>query len=148
MSTKICKKCTISKTIDNFTYSPSTKDRLRNWCRNCFAEYDKKQYTTKPRPYFKGKSLVRYWPSSSLEEALEKFNSLLQSQNNVCAICSNSETLCQSGDIPRSLAVDHCHMTKIVRGILCDSCNKGLGAFKDDPILLNKAVAYLVKDKQ
>jgi hypothetical protein len=39
---------------------------------------------------------------------------------------------------------DHCHETKIVRGVLCGRCNPGLGYFKHDPALLAAAIDYLV----
>lgn len=70
---------------------------------------------------------------------LKEYNKLLISQNNVCAICKNGETL--KGRT--NLSVDHCHNSSKVRGLLCDSCNKGLGFFEDSPELLNNALDYL-----
>ena len=39
--------------------------------------------------------------------------------------------------------IDHDHKTERIRGILCNSCNKGLGFFKDDVELLEKAKKYI-----
>ena len=66
---------------------------------------------------------------------------MLENQNGVCAICLNS---CNSG---MRLAVDHCHETGKVRQLLCRRCNQSIGKFNDDPILLQKAVDYLLKWK-
>jgi len=69
---------------------------------------------------------------------------MLEAQGGVCKLCSKPETRVnpQTGGVSR-LAVDHCHKTGVVRGLLCLDCNTGLGKFGDDPTLLLKAVEYL-----
>jgi hypothetical protein len=69
---------------------------------------------------------------------LEEYYKILNEQNNQCAICKKSST-----DLKYMLAVDHCHKTGKVRGLLCSHCNTGLGQFKDDPNLLQLAINYL-----
>ena len=78
---------------------------------------------------------------------LEEYNQYLETQNGVCAICGSSETVVDNRTKrPRSLAVDHCHTTKKVRGLLCMGCNQGLGNFRDNPDFLAKAISYLIKN--
>lgn len=64
------------------------------------------------------------------EEYLQK----VQEQDGRCAICKVIEP---------NLRVDHNHETNVIRGLLCDACNLGLGKFKDNLELLKKAVEYL-----
>lgn len=59
-----------------------------------------------------------------------------------CQIC-NAEL----GRGKNAFAIDHCHETGSVRGVLCGHCNKGLGMFRDDPSLLQSAIMYLGKPK-
>jgi hypothetical protein len=68
-----------------------------------------------------------------------EYLALIKSQGNVCAICQKP--------FPknRAPAADHCHQKGTVRGILCGTCNTGLGMFKDDPKLLSAAMEYLAK---
>lgn len=74
---------------------------------------------------------------------LSRYAELSESQNNKCAICG------QTSDSMRfkKLAVDHCHTTNTVRGLLCDHCNRGLGCFRDDTTLLEQAIQYLANSK-
>ena len=74
---------------------------------------------------------------------LEEYETLLQKQNGLCLICKQPETLPAKAGKIRNLAVDHCHKTNKIRGLLCGACNKGIGLLKDDPELLIKATEYL-----
>ena len=52
--------------------------------------------------------------------------------------------ICGAPDRPNKvLGVDHDHENDSVRGVLCDSCNQGLGRFNDSPQLLRRAAEYL-----
>jgi hypothetical protein len=70
--------------------------------------------------------------------SLEEYRTLVEKQKGLCLIC-------QKAPEDKALAVDHCHATGRVRGLLCIPCNVGLGNFKDDPKLLQKAAEYLEK---
>ena len=77
-----------------------------------------------------------------IEQRAKKFNTSfahlksLYDSTDVCEICKQK-------DSRRSLNVDHCHKTGIIRGMLCDNCNKALGFFKDDINNLENAIKYL-----
>lgn len=71
---------------------------------------------------------------------LTEYNAMLAKQDNKCAICGNTAILEH-----RAFHVDHCHTSGKIRGILCNGCNAGLGHFKDDPLILEKAAAYIRK---
>jgi hypothetical protein len=75
-----------------------------------------------------------------------QYYDMLESQNGTCAICNKPETRKhhKSGRIIR-LAVDHCHITGKIRGLLCAAHNKALGTFKDDVSILENAINYLKK---
>ena len=64
----------------------------------------------------------------------EQIEDMFNSQGRVCAICNSTDPGSKAG-----WNLDHCHKTKQVRFILCAHCNRGLGAFKDDPELMRTA---------
>lgn len=63
---------------------------------------------------------------------------LFNAQKGCCAICgvdySNSK---------RNLDVDHDHTTGVVRGLLCNNCNRGIGHLQDSPVILKRALDYI-----
>jgi hypothetical protein len=69
---------------------------------------------------------------------LDDYEAMLGKQGGVCAICGGTQKF---RDI--NLAVDHCHDTGRIRGLLCDRCNKALGFVEDCPNLLASMAAYL-----
>lgn len=69
--------------------------------------------------------------------AADDYVVLFVTQGGVCASCGSAPA---EG---KSLCVDHCHITGRVRGLLCTTCNVGLGMFNDDPDRLRAAIAYL-----
>ena len=92
---------------------------------------------TRSKPYATSK-----WGSRAkyLEETYGitegEYERLLSSQGGGCAICGNPPKT-------RRLAVDHCHKTGAVRGLLCKSCNRGLAYYYDRPERFDKAAEYL-----
>ena len=64
---------------------------------------------------------------------------ILEQQENKCAICGTEDP----GRNDTYFAIDHCHVTELVRGLLCQKCNCGIGFFQDDPNLLRSALNYL-----
>jgi hypothetical protein len=69
----------------------------------------------------------------------ERFEAMVARQDGRCALC---------GEVPKgALHVDHCHATSVVRDLLCGTCNRGLGMFRDNPLLLTKAAWYLERHR-
>lgn len=66
----------------------------------------------------------------------EDYRRILDAQGGVCALCGGT-------DPDRRLAVDHCHETGRLRGLLCFACNTGLGKLGDTVAALERAIEYL-----
>ena len=95
---------------------------------------------------------VKRWKAEHPEEhAAQQARRYKRHRNNrrfpggVCSLCGKEETALSrryTGEL-RALQQDHDHDTNIVRGLLCLNCNRGLGAFKDDPALMRRAAEYV-----
>ena len=73
---------------------------------------------------------------------VEQHDKLLADQGGVCAICGEAPD--PNGVRASSrLHVDHDHVTRRVRGLLCTRCNQGLGYFRDRADLLLAASQYV-----
>ncbi len=123
--TNIIKKCSCCKELkhsSNFYCLKKSKDGLDGRCKQCnILRKDKSNYKNK------------------YNLTIEEYNEILKGQNNCCKICSSTNP----GTRIRRFHVDHCHSTNVVRGLLCESCNRALGQFKDNPKFLRKAANYL-----
>ena len=74
----------------------------------------------------------------------DDYEKMFDAQGGCCKICKSRI----SSSRTTRLFVDHCHDTGNVRGLLCSSCNHGLGLFKDRQTLLKRAITYLESDKE
>jgi len=111
-------------------YYSENKEKIKNRVRKRRANNLDKVKTEERVKYYK-----KYWPGTTTKEALERYETLKKAQKGLCAICKQT---------PKTvLAVDHCHLTGKVRGLLCHQCNLGLGNFKDDEVKLQNAINYL-----
>lgn len=73
----------------------------------------------------------------------EEYAAMLAAQGGVCAICREDEKVIDpKTHAPKLLAVDHCHESLKVRGLLCWRCNTSIGKFNHDPMLLRTAALY------
>ena len=95
------------------------RGRGRPWCKDCCREYQ----------------LQKKFGLSRAE-----YDGMLRHQGGRCAICGSLDP---GTNAKGQFCVDHDHATGEVRGLLCNRCNTGLGAFKDYPQALLKAAVYL-----
>lgn len=68
--------------------------------------------------------------------SIEQYETMRLEQGGVCKICSR---------VPgkKGLAVDHCHATGRIRGLLCSSCNTSLGLMRENRTAIESMVRYL-----
>ena len=114
---KTCRVCGQGKNLTEFHTRKDT-GKIRNECKTCHAD----------------KQMQRNYGID-----LSTYNRMFQEQGGVCKICN----LPQKSTRNDRLAVDHCHETGKVRGLLCDGCNRGIGLLKDDYRIIERAASYL-----
>ena len=70
----------------------------------------------------------------------DQYNELLRLQDGCCGCCGTHHT-----KVERRLAVDHCHETLEIRGLLCSLCNTGIGKLGDNLEGVLRASTYLLR---
>jgi hypothetical protein len=145
--TKFCPGCDRTLPISEFwraTPRPNrpSDDGFQRRCKSCLdagkSERTRRYHDSGKRYQNSRKTnLARYGLT------LDDYNAMLAAQGGVCAVCGQPETSRDGGGRLRSLAVDHCHETGLVRGLLCMQHNRALGLFGDDPALLRAALDYM-----
>ena len=142
----ICKKCQASKTREWYSSNKEycIKKRSERFQKNKLQDSANVLKWQRENPdKLRGYHLKRKYGIT-----LEQYNGLFINQNGLCKICNKTETaIDRKNSKLRDLAVDHCHKTKQIRGLLCTCCNTALGLLKDNIELLEKAITYLEKSK-
>lgn len=157
--TKTCSKCKIEQDIKYFSKNKGSKDGFAYQCRTCLIKYrnnktpeQKERYRQTSKlhriSYNKTDKGVIVYEKNKLNLKLKRFgislseyNNLIIKQDNKCAICKKG--FLSNNTLGKALAIDHCHISNKVRGLLCTNCNMGLGHFKDNQEFLQEACLYL-----
>jgi len=132
---KMCTKCGIVKELCAFNKCAGTKDNLRPECKECHAKYHVERRKERPA-YYRDLDLCRTYGIT-----LQEYKDMFTKQGGVCAICHNPPIATKGRR--KILFVDHSHITKKVRGLLCSKCNRALGLLGDDIAGLEAALNYL-----
>ena len=118
---KKCSRCRQEKDLSEFYTDKRNGGRPMAECKGCFS--------LRSRAKSRRARLGHDWGHND-----ELY--LTRLQGGRCAICG-----AEQGN--RRFHLDHDHATGRARGLLCHSCNLGLGAFRDNPEWLDAAAAYL-----
>jgi len=148
----VCRLCRYEKrkiyTERNQEYNKKTRNKAKTWLdENRKKNPEKyKNYATKyneTNAYDKvTKRIIRKYGLK-----LEEYNQFVIDCNNKCNICGLQETRKFLGET-RRLFLDHDHKSGKIRGLLCFSCNIGLGKLKDNIKILQAAIDYLKQHEE
>ena len=158
LKTNNMKKCICCKEVkseESFEKKVKNPDGLSGNCRSCLkvkrAVRRKLKLDADPDHYKKACKRIRvnrvmsdpyYYRRKMIRQkyglTLEQYDELLIETGGKCTICKVKQS-----DLTKPLFVDHDHVTGKVRGLLCIKCNTAIGFFKDNPILLKRAINYL-----
>jgi hypothetical protein len=146
---KHCRRCNTTKLKEEFNRQKGTWDGLCFECKACRSKRRKQ-----PHYRINEREQNKKWRHRTIhlrrEEQFvrnlkrkfqmtpEQYWQMFADQNNGCAICQKAAS--KSG---KKLAVDNCHTTNKIRGLLCNECNTGLGLFDDKIEVLQAAIEYL-----
>lgn len=160
---KRCSKCKEEKTRDCFVKDKNRKDGLYPQCKACRKKFDqdnkekitvrRKIYDEKPENKKRQSNYnkkrrekpenIKREKDSHLKNnygiTIQEFEAFEKQQDERCRICKKHKS--EAGR--KGLHVDHNHKTGKVRGLLCTSCNQGLGRFKDNAVFLRNAADYI-----
>lgn len=69
---------------------------------------------------------------------------MIAAQNGLCHTCRRPlDRVYPDSGLPVKICIDHHHETRALRKVLCDPCNKGLGAFSEDREAMRRAIDYI-----
>lgn len=125
-----CWRCKVVKPIDEFMRSKRQPSGYDYTCKICHQQLTRRH------------SLKKTYGITT-----ERYAEMLAEQQGLCAICRRPESAKRRGRV-KPLAVDHCHDSSHVRGLLCGRCNAAIGLLQDDVKVLQQAIEYLTESKR
>jgi hypothetical protein len=66
----------------------------------------------------------------------ETYDKLMAWQGGACLVCGRPAD-------KRRLCVDHCHVSNLIRALLCHGCNTAAGSLGDDPVVARRLADFL-----
>ncbi|MBT2537209.1 endonuclease VII domain-containing protein [Arthrobacter sp. ISL-69] len=159
-----CRDCNETLPLSAFTKNVRMSNGHQSRCRDCYNAVQRIRQSAYPPRTRPGKKRYPQDSQGARRSALrfkygislDAYDAMLADQGGVCFICREPETATGANGVVRFLTVDHDHSCcpgqracgSCVRGLLCSRCNAGLGLFRDNPAILNAAVAYLARPAQ
>lgn len=159
---KLCRRCNTEKPLSDFRKASKEKDGYQYSCKKCSNEdtkkWRKKNYELeKERARIrrhsnldKHNATTRRWRENNPDKVkalhlkkkynltLDQWNSMFLEQQGKCKVCETHQD-----NLEKELAVDHCHKTGKIRGLLCVRCNRAIGLLEDRIDLLEKSINHL-----
>lgn len=141
VESKPCTSCGLDLPLSSYRYKKGGLKLKHSFCKVCEAVKQKAYREKKKLDNYEAYNIdrQRYALKANYGLTLEEYWEMWDKQDGLCKICKN---ICS-----KNLAVDHCHKTNKVRGLLCGKCNKGLGLFRDSTEFLASAIEYLKENE-
>ena len=152
-----CGRCKVEKPLDHFDRDSKRKSGRFPYCRPCRLEYAREWRAKNPAKArtasrqraayareHRERNLLSYSDAHRLKKyggTIDDYERLVREQGGLCAICGRAAEESRPGH-PR-FHIDHCHVTKTIRGLLCRGCNTALGMMGDDPARMRDAADYV-----
>ncbi len=138
MNTRTCKVCNQEKQLKGFYKSKTFRDGYTPTCKKCIVRrnaVNRKGKERRPDTLSKTAKRIGKYDKDYLADW---YNKQFKKQKGCCAICGIHQS-----ELGKALSIDHDHNTKELRGLLCNSCNIGIGYLRHDAELCVKAYNYL-----
>jgi hypothetical protein len=153
LDSKYCHGCEQDRSLTEWHKSKDRKDGLATQCKHCVKKRtnqwyldNKEVHDARNRRYYRNNE--RQFRENAYRSkygiGVDDYDRLFESQNGVCALCNKPESARDkwTGKV-RRLAIDHCHETGQVRGLLCYRCNHITGCLGDNLEAALKLVRYM-----
>lgn len=145
--TKQCTCCLKTKLLEQFykrgQCGREASNRFRSHCKECCSLKAAVRWNENEDFRHRGKSnSYKHILKKNYGLTEEDYLSMYKEQDGLCAICKQ-----KNYNKAGRLAVDHCHVTGKVCGLLCTKCNAGIGLLGDSVQMLKVAISYLEHHK-